>query len=153
MSDSKAGCGSIIGFIFLILAIYILSQHWTSPPKYDSTSNPPEQQTFINKGPSEKELALGKVKITAFRWRTGGFGTVMLADFTIKNNNDFDIKDIAIKCTDYAKSGTIIDYNDRIIYDVIKAGQTRTFRNFNMGLVHNQAEKSFAKITDLVILK
>ena len=75
-----------------------------------------------------KTTALSQVKLD-YRWRKGGFGSVMEADFTLKNNSDHDIKDFEITCEHFAKSGTLIDSNKRTIYDVVKAHATRKFPN------------------------
>src|SRR6266481_4898064 len=65
-----------------------------------------------------KSPALSQVSLD-FKWRTKGFGNIMEADFTIKNNSNYNIKDLEIRCRHSAKSGTEIDSNTRTIYDVI----------------------------------
>jgi hypothetical protein len=97
-----------------------------------------------------KTIALSQLKFD-YRWRKGGFGSVMEADFTLKNNSDHDIKDFEITCEHFAKSGTLIDRNKRTIYDVVKAHATRKFPNFNMGFIHSQAASSSCAVTDLSI--
>jgi hypothetical protein len=83
-----------------------------------------------------------------FDWTKGGFGAVMMADFTITNNSNVDVKDIEITCTHRANSGTVIDSNKRTIYERVSAGRYRIVRNFNMGFIHGQAQKSSCEITD-----
>ena len=83
-----------------------------------------------------------------FSWSKGGFDNVMEANFTVKNSNTYDVKDIKIKCIHSAPSGTKIDENDRIIYEVFPAGKTRTVKNFNMGFIHSQANKSSCAVID-----
>jgi hypothetical protein len=63
----------------------------------------------------------------------------MLATFTFKNDNDFDVKDVAVQCDHSANSGTVIDRNTRTIYEVVKAHSTKTVRGFNMGFINSQA--------------
>jgi len=82
------------------------------------------------------------VKIVDFSWHTDGFGSVMVATFTIKNSLPVSVKDIEVECTHSASSGTVIDSNQRTIFEIIKSGQTRTFRDFNMGFIHSQAKRS-----------
>jgi len=88
-----------------------------------------------------------------FSWRKEGFGSIMEADFTIVNNSEEDIKDIEIQCNHYAKSGTKIDSNSRTIYEVIKANSKRSFKNFNMGFMHDQANSSYCHINDFSLAK
>jgi hypothetical protein len=99
---------------------------------------------------SPKSTALAQVNLD-FKARKVGFDNVLEADFTVKNSSNYDIKDLEIKCRDFAKSGTEIDSNTRTIYDVVKAHSTRKFVNFNMGLIHSQAAKSSCGISDLSI--
>jgi hypothetical protein len=97
-----------------------------------------------------KPDAINALKLT-FTWSKEGFGNVMQANFTITNKGTRDVKDLEITCTHFAKSGTQIDRNTRTIYDVVKAGKTRTFRNFNMGFIHSQADKSRCEVVDLAV--
>lgn len=88
-----------------------------------------------------------------FSWRKEGFGSVMEADFKIVNNSEEDIKDIEMQCNHYAKSGTKIDSNSRIIYEVIRANSKRSFKNFSMGFIHDQAGSSSCHINDFSLIK
>jgi hypothetical protein len=113
----------------------------SSSPSSPAASPPP---------PSREETALNNTKLVDFSWSKGGFDNVMLATFVIKNNNDFPIKDITVKCTHSAKSGTEIDSNTHTIYDTIKPHKKRTFREVNMGFIHSQAASSGCTVTGVV---
>jgi 5-keto 4-deoxyuronate isomerase len=90
------------------------------------------------------------VELAHFSWKTGGFDNIMMATFVIRNNNAFAVKDITIKCTHSAESGTEIDSNSRTIYEIIQPKKKRTIRDFNMGFIHNQAKRSRCQITGVV---
>lgn len=98
---------------------------------------------------SPKQEAMANVKLD-YNWFISGFGSVMEADFTIKNNSKYTIKDIEIKCTHAAPSGTVIDSNTRVIYETVEPGKTKKIRKFNMGFIHSQVKKSGCVVTDLV---
>ncbi|MBY0417418.1 MAG: hypothetical protein K2W88_05075, partial [Pararheinheimera sp.] len=53
-----------------------------------------------------------------YSWKRGGLGLIMEVDLKIYNNSSTSIKDVAIQCDHYAKSGTKIDSNVREIYEV-----------------------------------
>jgi 5-keto 4-deoxyuronate isomerase len=72
-------------------------------------------------------------KIT--RFDVGGFGAVMIADFTIKNNTSLPVKDVTVICNGKSETGTKIDRNERVIYKVINPNQTITVNDFNMGFI------------------
>lgn len=89
------------------------------------------------------------VEIADFSWTKEAFGNVMEATFTIKNTLPVKVKDIEVKCTHSAPSGTVIDSNRRTIYEIIGAGRTRTFRKVNMGFIHSQANRSACAVVDV----
>jgi hypothetical protein len=86
-----------------------------------------------------------------WKWKTGGFGTVMLADFTIQNPTAYSFKDFQIKCIHYGASGTEIDSNSQRIYEVVGAKSSKKLKGVNMGFIHSQAKTSACELTDLVI--
>ena len=94
------------------------------------------------------ETALQNVKLD-FSWKKAGFDSIMKADFTVTNNNAFAIKDIEITCTHSANSGTVIDRNNRTIYEIVKANGKRKFPDFDMGFIHSQAASSSCQITSV----
>lgn len=82
------------------------------------------------------------IKIVDFSWQKGGFGSVMLVKFTIKNTAPIDIKDVSIRCEHSAPSGTLIDSNEHTVYEIFKSGATRRLPKVNMGFIHSQATSS-----------
>lgn len=101
--------------------------------------------------PSPKEEAKNLVKIEKYDWEKGGFGNVLKADFVIKNDSEYTVKDIEIICDHYGKSGTKIDSNKRVINDIVEAKSTITFKKFNMGLINSQVDQSSCEISDFQI--
>jgi hypothetical protein len=97
---------------------------------------------------SDRQDQIGAIKIEKWSWKKAGFNNVMIGTFTIKNANDFVIKDIVLNCQHYAPSGTLIDSNVRTIYQAIKPKSSITIKDFNMGFVHSQAVKSSCSITN-----
>jgi hypothetical protein len=89
------------------------------------------------------------VKIVDFSWTKEAFGIIMEATFTIKNELPVEVKDIKVKCTHSAPSGTVVDTNRRTIYEVIGARKTRTFHKFDMGFIHSQANSSSCRVVEV----
>lgn len=71
------------------------------------------------------------LEIVDFRWSKTGFGTVMVANFTVKNKSGVGIKDFIIRCEHSAGSGTVIDSNTQTVYEIIPPGKSKTFRDVN----------------------
>jgi hypothetical protein len=103
--------------------------------------------------PEEARLAMAAAKenfvLKHFRW-SSDIG-IMTATFTFDNRNEFDVKDVKVRCDHSAPSGTRIDSNTRTIYEVFKAKAQRTIKDFNMGFIHSQAKKSGCYVRELVI--
>lgn len=138
-SSSSHGClYAVLGVILIVVLSSYLRDH-------GSVSSP-------NPTIDPKTTTLSQVKLE-YKWRKEGFGNVMEADFTLKNNSNYDIKDFEITCEHYANSGTRIDSNTRTVYEVAKAHSARKFPNFNMGFIHSQASQSSCKVTDLSIVQ
>jgi hypothetical protein len=113
-----------------------------------NSGNNSSTSTTLSPSLSPKEEALSAVKLK-YEWGKAGFDNVMEANFTIENQSKYDVKDIEIKCTHFAKSGTVIDSNTRTIYDIVKAKSKKRFDKFSMGFIHSQANSSACEITDL----
>lgn len=90
------------------------------------------------------------VEIKKLRWSKEAFGSVMMVDVTLENTAPVDIKDIGLTCRHYAESGTRIDANSKVIYQVVKANGTRRVNDFNMGFIHSQATSTSCEITSAV---
>jgi hypothetical protein len=101
---------------------------------------------------SSKEVIKEKLKLDS-TWRKGGFDLIMMADFTIENSSEYDIKDIKIKCVHYSNSGTEIDSNSDTIYEIVKSLSTRFFYDFNMGFIHSQVGSSSCSIKNFTVLR
>jgi hypothetical protein len=89
-----------------------------------------------------------RVTMTNFNWVKGGFDSVMMLDFTIRNDNDYAVKDFTIKCRHSSPSGTEIDQNSRTVYELIPAHGSRSWQRFNMGFIHSQVFQSSCKVVD-----
>lgn len=98
--------------------------------------------------PDLHALALGRILVKDFAWKTGGFGTVALVTLTVVNANPFPVKDLKFRCEIYAKSGTALGSLSHTVFDVVKADATRKLPEANMGLVDSQAASLSCAVID-----
>ena len=103
-------------------------------------------------GVEPKDILMRDTKLD-FSWSKGGFDSFMMADFTITNPTQYRFKDVEIKCTHFAPSGTEIDSNTRTIYETFEPLSTKKIWQMNMGFIHSQAASSGCKITNLTVLQ
>ncbi len=127
----------------MIIFIGIISNN--KPSSVSSTSNPKPEPI------DAKELLMKEVKLK-YSWSKSGFGSIMSANFTLKNPTGIAFKDFEITCKHTAPSGTEIDSNVRTIYEMVGANSTWNKQGFNMGFIHSQASRSSCSITNLVPL-
>lgn len=137
---------SIITWIFLGLIVFGIIGAMIGGENSGSNSSASGEPSL-----SPKEQALKDLDFK-FDWSKGGFDNIMMIDMTIKNNGTKDIKDFTVECEHSSNSGTKIDSNKRQVFEIIKAGETKKFQEFNMGFIHQQATSSSCGITDLVIM-
>lgn len=86
------------------------------------------------------------VRIKSQNWRTGGFGTVAIANLTIENGNAYAVKDVKLACHYYAPSGTLLSTLYPTVYETIPAKGRKTMHNFSIGFVHSQAQKGGCQV-------
>jgi hypothetical protein len=147
----------VLGFVLLgfiaIAALRSLDARSSNPAggaalltPQSQTPQPVDPRAEVRRNP-ERYL-----EISRFSWSKEGFGSVMVADFSIKNTSDYDLKDISIKCRHSGRSGTVIDTNERTIYEIVQAKTTKPIRHFSMGFIHSQAARSGCEVVGATLI-
>lgn len=75
-------------------------------------------------------------------WYAGGFGAIGIFDITIANKCDKDLKDIKLQVNYYAESGTKLGDTEHTIYEVLKAKQTKRYKELNIGFINAQSKRA-----------
>ncbi|BCG27550.1 hypothetical protein TUM18999_57410 [Pseudomonas tohonis] len=119
-----------------------------SPPESHEAVQP--APTPALPAPSPEVSARWKTKLETKEWHAEG--AVLLVTLSVHNGADTGIKDLRISCDLYGASGTKIDASKATIFDIVKAGQTREFADFNMGFFHPQTDSLGCRITDLDVI-
>jgi hypothetical protein len=119
----------------------------------DSSKTPPPTSPPVTRETALKNAYINMVKIEKFSWNRSGFDNIMLLDATIKNHSQTRVKDIEITCRHFSKSGTDLDSNKRVIYEIFEPGKTKKISDFNMGFIHSQAHKTYCSVTNLVVIE
>jgi PAS domain S-box-containing protein len=99
-----------------------------------------------------QEFAVAETKLVDFTWEKGGFGTVMIGNFTIRNDSPVDVADFKIRCQQYDQNGVVLDQNAGTAFGVAKAHSTIRIPNINMGFLSAQSGTSRTTKTDCEIL-
>ncbi len=79
------------------------------------------------------------------------YGDSAGAHFVVTNGSRFDIKDLVIACVEYGHSGTPISTNQFVLYEIVPAGQTRSFNGISIGYLDPQASTVGAFVADFTV--
>jgi hypothetical protein len=82
------------------------------------------------------------LRISSQSWRRGGLGSKALVTVTLRNRNDYAVKDIEIACTFTRRDGSHLTDRRRTIHDTVSMKSQRTFARMHVGFVNVHANKA-----------
>jgi hypothetical protein len=110
-------------------------------PQVTPTASATPTETPGETAPAETSPINGLV-ISAQSWRRGGLGSNAQVTFTLHNNNDYAVKDVAIACAFTRRDGSHLTDRTRTINDVISTKGKKTFVRLHVGFVNVFADKA-----------
>ena len=90
----------------------------------------------------QETAAVDGLKISSQTWRRGGLGSKALVTFTLRNSNDYAVKDIAISCAFSRQDGSHLTDRTRVIRDTVNRRGRKTFARLHVGFVNVNASKA-----------
>jgi hypothetical protein len=156
----------VLNVLFAVMAIHTDSLKPAPVPATPAPTKSAEKQvaykpTYDENSPEWREAQadrdalinpLPRAGLTLTAWTKGGFGNVMIADFVVKNENKFDIKDFRIVCRGTAASGTALGVTELVLYQQVKSKSKRAFKKVNMGFVDGQTASETCELADVQII-
>ena len=106
------------------------------------------QQGSVNPPATPGEAApaetspLDGLKISSQSWRRGGLGSKALVTFTLRNANDYAVKDIEIFCSFARRDGSHLTDRTRVIHDTVNTKSQKTFARMLVGFVNINANQA-----------
>jgi len=85
---------------------------------------------------------LDGLKISSQSWRRGGLGSKALVTFTLRNNNDYAVRNIEIACAFNRRDGSHLTDRTRLIRDTVDMKSRRTFARMHIGFVNINASQA-----------
>jgi hypothetical protein len=82
------------------------------------------------------------LKIASQSWRRGGLGSNALVTFTLRNRNEYAVRDIEISCAFIRRDGRHLTDRARTIHDTVNMKSRRTFARMHVGYVNINADKA-----------
>ncbi len=85
---------------------------------------------------------LDRMKISSQTWRRGGLGSKALVTFTVRNDNDYAVKDVEIVCAFTRRDGSHLTDRSRVLADTVSMKSRRTFARVPVGFVNVNADQA-----------
>ena len=82
------------------------------------------------------------LRISSQSWRRGGLGSKAQVTFTLRNGNDYAVKDIELSCAFSRRDGSHLTDRTRTIRDTVNMKSRRTFARLHVGFVNINAHKA-----------
>jgi len=82
------------------------------------------------------------LKISSQSWRRGGLGSKALVTLTLRNANDYPVKDIEIFCSFARRDGSHLTDRKRVIHDTVNTRSQKTFARMHVGFVNVNANQA-----------
>jgi hypothetical protein len=82
------------------------------------------------------------LRISSQRWRRGGLGSNALVTLTLRNGNDYAVRDIEISCAFSRGDGSHLTDRTRVIHDTVPRKARKTFAHLHIGFVNVNADRA-----------
>ncbi|GLR90652.1 hypothetical protein [Bradyrhizobium iriomotense] len=101
-------------------------------------SVPPEAAATQASVPAE----LDRLHISSQSWRRGGLGSRALVTFTVRNDNDYAVKDVEILCAFARRDGSHLTDRRRVLAEAVSMKSRKTFAHVPIGFVNVNASQA-----------
>lgn len=111
------------------------------PATVGAAITPPTAEEARRPEPGERS-PLDRLRIASQSWQRGGLGSKVLVTLTLRNANDFAVKDIEIACAFIRSDGSPVTERKRLIPDTIAMKSRKTYPRMLIGFVNVNANKA-----------
>jgi hypothetical protein len=87
----------------------------------------------------EQPTPLEKLKISSQSWRRGGLGSIALVTLTLRNRNEYAVKDIEVACAFARRDGSHLTDRNRVLHEIVNKRSRKTFARIHVGFVNINA--------------
>ncbi|WP_407151998.1 hypothetical protein [Bradyrhizobium sp. ORS 86] len=92
--------------------------------------------------PASEKSPLDRLRIASQSFRRGGLGSKALVTLTLRNANDFAVKDVEIACAFVRRDGSPLTERTRVIPGTIAMKSRKTYTHMLIGFVNINASKA-----------
>jgi len=147
---TSANSGSVSQSVSMPAATIVATEK-SSPPDVAPTQTlamrpqaiPPADQVVAPAVlPPAEASPLDGLKISSQSWRRGGLGSKAMVTFTLRNANDYAVRDIEIACSFTRRDGSHLTDRRRIIPDTVNMKSRKRYAGMLVGFVNVNANKA-----------
>jgi len=96
----------------------------------------------ISEAQASAAAELDRLKISSQTWRRGGLGSKALVTFTLRNDNDYAVKDLEIVCAFTRRDGSHLTDRSRVLADTVTMKSRKTFARIPVGFINVNADQA-----------
>lgn len=142
------------GLLWLLAALVVGGAVWLLMPPSEgnvaqsapvtlalASIDPAPPTTALNTSAADA-AGLDRMKISSQTWRRGGLGSKALVTFTVRNDNDYAVKDVEIVCAFARRDGSHLTDRSRVLADIVGMKSRKTFARVPVGFVNVNADQA-----------
>ncbi|OAF14108.1 hypothetical protein [Bradyrhizobium neotropicale] len=158
IGDRLARRATIIGvscgrsLLWLLAALIVGCGVWMlTPSKGNSAEGEPRKSELatVDPAPATTPAAsqaaaaeLDHLRISSQTWRRGGLGSKALVTFTLRNDNDYAVKDLEIVCAFTRRDGSHLTDRSRVLPEIVSMKSRKTFARISVGVINVNADQA-----------
>jgi len=136
------GCG-----VWMLLPLSKSNSAETGSPELAAVETAPSGDATATVAPASDAQApamaeLGRLRISSQTWRRGGLGSKALVTFTLRNDNDYAVKDVEIICAFARRDGSHLTERSRVLADPVSMKSRKTYARIAVGFVNVNADQA-----------
>jgi hypothetical protein len=113
------------------------------PASSQPASSPDRPAATTDAAPQASDVPpVNGLSISSQSWRRGGLGSKALVTFTLRNNNDYAVRDIEVACAFARRDGSHLTDRKRVIADTVNMKSRKTFARMLVGFVNVNASRA-----------
>lgn len=138
---------ALAGFAVWMLPIPTGRSAEPAPPEASSvspaaTGNSETLNGAVSQRPASDMAELERLRISSQTWRRGGLGSKALVTFTLRNDNEYAVKDIEIACAFVRRDGSHLTDRGRVLTDTVGMRSRKTFVRIPLGYINVNADQA-----------
>ncbi|UVO39804.1 hypothetical protein KUL72_16295 [Bradyrhizobium arachidis] len=114
----------------------------TEPVKLAQAGVDPDPPTSASDTSTAGIVGSDRMRISSQTWHRGGLGSKALVTFTVRNDNDFAVKDVEIVCAFARRDGSHLTDRSRVLADTVGMKSRKTFARVPVGFVNVNADQA-----------